>query len=811
MPNLSGSARDSGSSTFPTVAPYVVPDLSEIKKYWDAIRLPGEIVELRYPTTYLHKKTGKLTDGSRNVRCAGPEELAAAIKRIGPGLTYWVNLQHMKQDASPKPYGAALVDADIECYRWGPFDYDPKRPGKVSATDAEKKNAHAGAQELYEYFKSLGVDPVVIDSGNGFYVLPPIDLSNTPENRDLVARAVRGIKAKFYRESEGLIAKVDGTAVNPGRVFGLTGTMNTKGESTPERPHRPRLLLHAGSRDVLLSVAQLEEMASWVPKPTGPSSAPAGTSENGHGPFTFDNVEQLLTDLETKTEELDCSFDFDDDFAKSTRGPGWLVRCPHDSEHSNSGEDLDGSTVVWMTNRGFPIFHCSHDGADDMPCNKMGWREFIAEWGAGDLQKDIVDPELPPAFVWTLRKSSTEEERRSQSGPLWLFSSEEEYAVFKLRVEQTPAWAYEYNPYPHPDPDFTGPIRPIITDYESWRKAKYPDGGSGKDGFKFPKVPGQVREYTLLPRRAKFDGWFGRGRISLVGGSSGAGKTSLMCDLLHQQWLRSCVLGHVGAGLRPLIIFADRGELSNAETFDRLGLADANLPISHLSVCWDATAAQRILELAEEQNPLPEIVFVEGADTLTSDAGKVQTVAPFLSALQKIAAHYHIAIVLSVGAPKAKPREQHTLKRDRIFGSQIWPRMADTIVTLEAVGDGTNGRRDLTVQHRNARPETFELEFQNDGHLVERSAAANIDALDIWVSEQDPESWFTRNKALAAMKNGETGMGKTKVYDRLKEMLERGALEKRWSTEKKKEEFRRREPRRKSGPRPAEQAMEGTF
>lgn len=306
--------------------------------------------------------------------------------------------------------------------------------------------------------------------------------------------------------------------------------------------------------------------------------------------------------------------------------------------------------------------------------------------------------------------------------------------------------------------------------------------------FKFPEVPRCVADYALLPLRAKFDGWFGRGRVSIVGGSSGAGKTSLMCDLLNQQWHKAHYLGHAGAGLHPLIIFADRGELSNAETFDRLGLADAKLPITHLSVCWDAAAAQRILDLIEEQNSLPQIVFVEGADTLVSDAGKTQVVAPFLSALQKIAAHYHIAIVLSVGAPKAKPREQHTLKRDRIFGSQIWPRMADTIATLEAVGDGTGGRRDLAIQHRNAASELFELEFKG-GRLVQRNACADVDALDIWIAEREPDSWFTRGEAIKVMNDGQTGMKKTKVCDRIKDMLLRGVLQKRWNKERKIEEL----------------------
>lgn len=119
------------------------------------------------------------------------------------------------------------------------------------------------------------------------------------------------------------------------------------------------------------------------------------------------------------------------------------------------------------------------------------------------------------------------------------------------------------------------------------------------------------------------------------------------------------------------------------------------------------------------------------------------------------------------------------------------PSGLDLLTAVEAVGDGTGGHRNLAVQHRSAPSESFELEFQN-GPLLECIASADIDALDIWISEREPESWFTRDEA-EAMKDGETGMAKTKGYGRLKEMLDRGALEKRWSTEKKKEELRSRE------------------
>src|SRR5438309_5322624 len=113
---------------------------------------------------------------------------------------------------------------------------------------------------------------------------------------------------------------------------------------------------------------------------------------------------------------------------------------------------------------------------------------------------------------------------------------------------------------------------------------------------------------------------------------------------------------------------------------------------------------QYSIEAIESHN-VPAVVFVEGADALVEDANKTQVVAPFLSGIQRIAEHYHVSIVLSLGAPKSKPKEQHTLKRDRVFGSQIWSRMTDTLINMSQIGDGTGSERDADVQHRNAASE----------------------------------------------------------------------------------------------------------
>jgi hypothetical protein len=51
--------------------------------------------------------------------------------------------------------------------------------------------------------------------------------------------------------------------------------------------------------------------------------------------------------------------------------------------------------------------------------------------------------------------------------------------------------------------------------------------------FQRPAVPGAARDCVLLSKKeGEYDGWFGRGRVHLINGSSGAGKTTMMVDLL---------------------------------------------------------------------------------------------------------------------------------------------------------------------------------------------------------------------------------------------------------------------------------------
>lgn len=225
-------------------------------------------------------------------------------------------------------------------------------------------------------------------------------------------------------------------------------------------------------------------------------------------------------------------------------------------------------------------------------------------------------------------------------------------------------------------------------------------------------------DYVVQAVDGQFDGWFPLGSPSLVGGSSGSGKTTFMLDLCVAQALGASFYGHETFKRPHLVLMLDRGADSHARTMRRLGFTMAQVPIKFLKAAVDGEAAQQIIDMIETTTPTPEVVFIEGIDMLVSDPNSLEVVMPFMHEIQQIATHFHIAIVGSCGAPKSKPKEGYTAKRDTIFGSAVWSRMSETIVTIQyPSGDDTANKREIAILPRNAKAEQFTTEFQ-DGRLA---------------------------------------------------------------------------------------------
>lgn len=299
----------------------------------------------------------------------------------------------------------------------------------------------------------------------------------------------------------------------------------------------------------------------------------------------------------------------------------------------------------------------------------------------------------------------------------------------------------------------------------------------------FPKIEGSHRDYIVGPQMGQKDGWFPQGSPSLVGGSSGGGKTTWMMDLLETQRSKNPFLGHETFGLRYIVIMLDRGNDAHQRTMERMGLDANNIPVAFIPMVVGDGALLSLLAEIEKcgSDNLPQIVFVEGADGLLEDANRMQFVAPFMSGIQRIAEHYHIAIVLSVGTPKMRIGEGYIAKRDCLVGSQIWGRMAETVAVIQyPAGDDTDLKRVMSVLPRNAPAETFKLVFDR-GKLILDTETVNQPKEPVEVTwfkhqaleaEQNPsKKWWT-----ALDMERELDMAHRTVYRRIADAVAKGHI-----------------------------------
>lgn len=268
-------------------------------------------------------------------------------------------------------------------------------------------------------------------------------------------------------------------------------------------------------------------------------------------------------------------------------------------------------------------------------------------------------------------------------------------------------------------------------------------------------------EYVVQRRAGQFEGWFPKGEISVVAGSSGSGKSTFVIDLLEKQRSKTPLFGHQTSGMSFLILMVDRGEGANRRTLQRMHIEPASIPVKHLRGFRD-DALRGIREAVESCPTIPEVLFIEGLDLLMENGNDTRVVASFMFQLQGLANYYNIAIVVSSGAPKQKTRDFYVGKRDQIIGTQAWARVIETVVVLQYEGgDDTLSTRVLTVLPRQQGAESFNLKFEN-GRLVENTA---VEVVTETAAQDDVNAWIFSQKIGSLSKTVRTR--RTRITKRL--------------------------------------------
>ena len=146
-------------------------------------------------------------------------------------------LNPLKPNAVPN-----VTDTQIAALRWFPLDADPKRPADTASTDAELKAAQDIMAALLAFLEThipdLSASVVQALSGNGAHTLlrlPDYDPAEAPR----LKRLGDALSRRFSDAAVG----VDRTVFNPSRIWRVYGTLNLKGNNTPNRPHRRARLL----------------------------------------------------------------------------------------------------------------------------------------------------------------------------------------------------------------------------------------------------------------------------------------------------------------------------------------------------------------------------------------------------------------------------------------------------------------------------------------------------------------------------------------------------------------------------------------
>ncbi|ESU34156.1 hypothetical protein G3A_02490 [Bacillus sp. 17376] len=250
------------------------------------------------------------------------------------------------------------ADADIDCRRWIPIDFDPVRPAGISSTDDEHQAALTMAKEVQQFLTEKGwCEPIFADSGNGAHLLYPINLPNDDESKERIKTALETLDFLFSNEA----VNIDKGVFNAARIWKLYGTMACKGEHTEERPHRLSKIINCPKELKEVSVEQLKALAGLCPtiQTKGKSATKKSNTEAGF------NLEEFI-----ERHELDVAFSapWKDGATKYV-----LSTCPWNESHTNRS-----AVIIQFANGGIAA-RCLHNS-----CSEENWqtlrKKFEPNW-----------------------------------------------------------------------------------------------------------------------------------------------------------------------------------------------------------------------------------------------------------------------------------------------------------------------------------------------------------------------------------------------------------------------------------------------
>lgn len=343
-------------------------------------------IEILKPNNALYEIRILIGSGKRKQTISGyfkgTQNLEAAFKKIDlRRANVFYTLNEINEGCYSREQHERFVqiddttsDSDIVAYKWFLVDIDPKRNSGISSTDEELEAAKVSAARVKEYLAGIGFKkPIEALSGNGCHLLYSINLTNNPENQQLIKQCLHALDMVFSNEQ----VDIDKSVFNPSRVSKLYGSIAKKGADTKERPHRLSQITRVPEKIRVTERATLEKLAATIPQ-----EEPKSPTKIRKNEF---NVQEWLSNHGVGVNRVNTTADGAVKYV--------LEECPFNSSHKAP------DSMVIVQPSGAIGFRCLHNS-----CMGHTWQDLRLMFEPDAYDSDYEERERRIENGWQVHK-----------------------------------------------------------------------------------------------------------------------------------------------------------------------------------------------------------------------------------------------------------------------------------------------------------------------------------------------------------------------------------------------------------------------
>jgi len=229
-----------------------------------------------------------------------------------------------------------------------------------------------------------------------------------------------------------------------------------------------------------------------------------------------------------------------------------------------------------------------------------------------------------------------------------------------------------------------------------------------------PKPPDN--ESFTEPADFIVDRLFRRGAISLIGGPTYVGKTTLLFQIIRDWMAGRPVFGHESHPASCCYMSTIHTAQHAKDVMNRVG---AEVEVLSTTSSVSPRTFESICQEAIHAVPKLNVLFLDGIQPIcTKNQNDPSAVADTISEINRALFQYNLTLVAS--GCSSKPKDHYASSRDRFAGAYSWLQGSSTFVSIDYVNpdNPSDARRTITIQSKSGLADRLHYKFSTQGILI---------------------------------------------------------------------------------------------